>query len=306
MSEMNWVEKLKAEAEKTNSIVCFGIDPTETTTPTVSVREFYFQILNEIRRTGIQPAAFKPNLGFFEGMSETHDWLHGLGILRAICDYYQDAGIPLILDAKRGDIGKTAERYAYGDFELKRADALTVNPYLGSDSIRPFAAYCAPEKGGKGVYILCRTSNPSANELQGLPVRDEETGLPASLYHSVANFIRSDWHVPGVGAVVGATSIHDLEIIAQELKQFGKEIPLLIPGVGAQGGSAAEVADVLRRVGYDLRICRINSSSGIAEAWRKEHADIDFIDPIFLGSIDYAGAAVREIKKLNTEIGPIQ
>ena len=297
-----WVDKLRAETEKTGSIVCFGIDPTETTTPNVLVREFYFQILNEMKRTGTRVAVVKPNIAFFEGMNGTQDPLCGLGHLRAIRDDYQGAGIPLILDAKRGDIGNTATAYARSVFELWRADATTVAPYMGSDSIKPFTAYCAPEKGGKGVYVLCRTSNPSANELQGLPIGDEVTGLNDLLFHSVASHIANTWYVPGIGAVVGATAPSELEEIATIFQETGKEIPLLIPGVGAQGGSAAQVANVLRSVGYDLRICRINSSSGIAEAWKKERNAAGEIG----NPDDYTGAAVRAIQQLNTEIGPIR
>ena len=202
---------------------------------------------------------------------------------------------PPALDAKRGDIGKTATAYARSVFELWRADATTVAPYMGSDSIAPFTAYCAPENGGKGVYVLCRTSNTSANEVQDLPVKDPMPNVSDPLFLAVAEYISVKWYAPGIGAVVGATELSELERIARFFKKADdREIPLLIPGVGAQGGSAKEVADVLRGVGYDLRICRINSSSGIAEAWKKEEKPDD-----------YAGAAVRAIQKLNEEIGPL-
>lgn len=293
---VTWVDKLRAEAERTGSIVCMGIDPElkpakKTMPDNVAVREFYFQILNEIKRTGTRVAAVKPNIGFFEGLDE-HDPLRGLGFLRAIRDDYHNAGIPLILDAKRGDIGKIAERYAHSVFNLWHADATTVAPYMGSDSITPFTVYCAPEKGGKGVYVLCRTSNESAGEVQDFGDGHD------SLFARVARLIAGNWFVSGIGAVIGATYPAELEDIAGVFKESGKDIPLLIPGVGRQGGSAAEVADVLRHVGYDLRICRINSSSGIAEAWKKETGGEG-------QPIDYAGAAVRAIEQLNKEIGPI-
>ncbi len=292
-----WVDKLRAEAERTSSIVCFGIDPVmdpkkKTMPDTVAVREFYFRILQEIRQTGTRLAAVKPNIGFFEGLDE-HDPLCGLGYLRAIRDDYHNAGIPLILDAKRGDIGKTAERYAHSVFNLWHADATTVAPYMGSDSITPFTVYCAPEKGGKGVYVLCMTSNESAGEVQDFGDGHD------SLFARVARLIAGNWFVSGIGAVVAATYPAELEEIAGVFKKSGKDIPLLIPGVGRQGGSAAEIADVLRHVGYDLRICRINSSSGIAEAWKKEEQKEG-------QPVDYAGAAVRAIQKLNEEIGLIQ
>lgn len=294
MAEPNWVDKLRAEAEKAGSIVCFGIDPEtepgkETIPQGVGIRTFYFQILNEMKRQGVRVGAVKPNIAFFEGLGE-HDPLHGLEDLCAIRDDCQRDRLLMILDGKRGDIGKTAARYAHAAFNLWLADATTVSPYMGSDSIKPFTAYCAPEKGGKGVYVLCRTSNPSAGEVQDFISHDH-----TMVYEGVAELIATDWFKLGIGAVVGATHMRELGDIAREFKESGKDIPLLIPGVGAQGGSAAEVADVLRRVGYDLRICRINSSSGIAEAWKKEGR-----------SEDYAGAAVRAIEQLNKEIGPIQ
>lgn len=295
-----WVDKLRAEAKQTGSIVCMGIDPEtepwkETMPDGVAVREFYFQILNEMNRQGVRVGAVKPNIGFFEGMDQ-HDPLRGLGSLRAIRDDYRREGLLFILDAKRGDIGKTAARYAHALFNLWKADATTVAPYMGADSIAPFTAYCDPERGGKGVYVLCRTSNPSAGEVQD---RHLLSGT-SHLYLHVAMLIssREGWYVPGVGAVVGATAPSELEDIAGYFKQSGVEVPLLIPGVGGQGGSAAEVADILHRVGYDLRICRINSSSGIAEAWKKEAREEG-------QPVDYAGAAVRAIQQLNKEIGPI-
>jgi orotidine-5'-phosphate decarboxylase len=154
---------------------------------------------------------------------------------------------------------------------------------MGSDSVEPFIEWCDQEKG---VYILCRTSNKGAVDLQDLKV----DGVP--VYMKLAeNIIR--WHKPGVGAVVGATYLDELEEISRFFVESKKEIPLLIPGVGSQGGSAKEVVEVLRKTKNNILIHRINSSSGINYAYIENDTS------------DYAKAAVDALENLNKEIGTL-
>ena len=207
----------------------------------------------------------------------------------------KELGIPVLLDAKRGDIGKTSKAYAKALFDFWKADAITIAPYMGSDSVGPFTEYCGDgteEIHEKGVYVLCRTSNKGAIDLQNLKVNDSE-GNETAIYMKTAEKIVLDWYNDGIGAVVGATYPAELEQISKYFVDSGKEIPLLIPGVGAQGGSAKDVVEVLKKTGNDLRLHRINSSSGINFAYLKS------------GEEDYVGAAVNALKQLIEEIGPL-
>jgi len=193
--------------------------------------------------------------------------------------------LPIILDAKRGDIGKSSEAYAKEAFDFWNADALTVSPYMGHDSVSPFLERCAT---GKGVYILCRTSNAGAADFQSLMA---DSGK--QFFMEVAQKMHK-WHVNGMGAVLGATALDELEAVMWLFYDSKKKLPLLIPGVGAQGGTAAATAKLLRMVWSEtLPLHRINSSSGIAYSYKKKGTD------------DYIGAALEEIKKMNKDIGKI-
>ena len=164
-------------------------------------------------------------------------------------------GVPVILDVKRGDIGSTAEQYAREAFERYNADAVTVNPYMGFDAVKPFLDY-----RDKGVIILCRTSNPNSGDLQNL-VSD---GIP--LYEHVALLVRDKWNSSGNAAlVVGATYPEELK----RLRQLCPELPFLVPGVGAQGGDVEKVV----RFGCDAdrRGIMVNSSRGIIFAGKDEN-----------------------------------
>ena len=178
------------------------------------------------------------------------------------------------LDSKRGDIAKSSENYAKEAFDAWQADAVTVSPYMGHDSVLPFAY---PDKG---VYVLNRTSNPGAVDFQDQTVLDkvDEKDL-YPLYTAVAHHITawSSEH-PGIGAVVGATSPKELGIIAS--LYAGRDIPMLIPGVGSQGGSAEEVIAMMKGAGYDLLLARINSSSGLTHPWKKGAAPDDWLDQV--------------------------
>jgi orotidine-5'-phosphate decarboxylase len=279
--ETDYTKLLKQKAEETNSIVCMGLDPVLKKIPLEGdpgevITKFYLDILEAIKSEGVMPATAKPNIAFYAQYG-----FEGLKALKRIMEEYKKAGIQIILDAKRGDIGKTSAAYAKELFNFWQADAITVAPYMGSDSVEPFFEYCT---NGRGVYMLVRTSNKGAVDMQDLEVDN----IP--IYMKVAKKL-VEWHRPGVCAVVGATYPAELEKISKFFVESGKEVPLLIPGVGAQGGSALDVVAALKKTGNDIRIHRINSSSGINYAYEEKGTD------------DYAGAAVKAIKELNREIG---
>ncbi len=280
---MSYLNELRVRAKKANSIVCMGIDPVIEKIPIKGdpcqvIEEFYINILKEMNIRNSYPAIIKPNIAYFEQYG-----FSGLNALKSIISQYKSSGIPTLLDAKRGDIGKTSTAYAKSVFEFWNSDAVTIAPYMGTDSVEPFIEWCEKEKG---VYILCRTSNKGAADLQDLKV----DGVP--VYRKVAeNIIR--WHKPGVGAVVGATYLDELEEISRFFVDSKKEVSLLIPGVGSQGGSAREVVEVLRKTNNDILIHRINSSSGINYAYIEKNTS------------DYAKAAVDALENLNKEIRPL-
>ncbi len=282
---MSYAEQLKTAAEKNKSIVCMGADPVLEKIPLEGnaeekISKFYEAILDACISENSLPGAIKPNIAFYAQYG-----FEGLRALEKVIAKAKEAGLPVILDAKRGDIGKTSAAYAKEVFEFWGADCVTIAPYMGKDSVGPFIEWS--EQKGKGVYILNRTSNEGAKELQNLDVGGRK------LYELVAEKI-IEWgsNASGnVGAVVGATSPKEMESLCSLYAEKGARIPLLIPGVGAQGGSAEEVTAILKKTGMPLELQRINSSSGINFAFEKEKTD------------DFAGAAVRAIKELNKEIG---
>ncbi len=278
---MSYVDDLRERAENVKSIVCMGIDPIIDKIPFKGdlrqvIEDFYLNILKEMDKRNLYPAVIKPNIAYFEQYG-----FDGLNALMTIISQYKSSGIPVLLDAKRGDIGKTSVAYAKSVFEFWDSGAVTIAPYMGTDSVEPFIEWCGE---GKGVYILCRTSNRGAADLQDLKV----DGVP--VYMKLAENILQ-WHKPGVGAVVGATYLKELEEISRFFVESKKEVPLLIPGAGSQGGSAGEVVDVLKKTKNDILIHRVNSSSGINYAYIEKNTS------------DYAKAAVDAIESLNNEIG---
>ena len=278
---MSYVDDLRKRAKNVKSIVCMGMDPVIEKIPIKGatcqvIEEFYLGILKEMNKRNLYPAIIKPNIAYFEQYG-----FDGLNALKTIISQYKSSGIPTLLDAKRGDIGKTSKAYAKSVFEFWDSDAVTIAPYMGTDSVEPFIEWC---EDGKGVYILCRTSNKGAADLQDLNV----DGVP--VYMKLAENI-IQWHKPGVGAVVGATYLAELEEISRFFVQSKKEVPLLIPGVGSQGGSAGGVVEVLKKTNNDILIHRINSSSGINYAYIEKDTS------------DYATAAVDALEILNKETG---
>jgi orotidine-5'-phosphate decarboxylase len=212
---MKFTDKLLSASRKNKSWLCIGLDPDPELMPKVDVLQFNKAI---IEATSDLVCAYKPNLAFYEALGT-----EGLAILEKSIKHIPD-DIPVIGDAKRGDIGNTAKAYAKALFSVLGFDAATVNAYLGYDSIEPFINY-----QGKGVFILCRTSNKGATDFQNL----QTNGLP--LYEVVAHKAK-EWNVHGnVGLVVGATYSEELK----RVRSICSEMPLLIPGVGAQGGDLA-------------------------------------------------------------------
>lgn len=217
---------LAARCEKTRSSLCVGLDPDPRRIPRhlgsgpEAIYKFCVEI---IEATADSAAAFKPNLAFFESLG-----VEGWHVLRQALDAVPKE-VPVILDAKRGDIGSTAQHYARSIFDRLRVDAVTVNPYLGGDSLEPFL-----EHEDRGVYILCLTSNPGAADFQ----------MHDDLYLRVARKVKQ-WNTRGnCGMVVGATKPQFLASILA----VAPDIPLLIPGLGTQGGDLAAILNAAPRL----------------------------------------------------------
>ena len=244
---MNFMEKLTSAAQKNKSLLCVGLDPDPERMPDkVGVSEFNKAI---IEATSNLVCAYKLNLAFYEALGD-----EGLDALKRTIKCVPD-DIPVIGDAKRGDIGNTAKAYARAIFANFNFDAATVNPYLGFDSVEPFIEY-----RDKGVFILCRTSNAGALDFQSLRCETESGYRP--LFELVA-LKASQWNVYGnIGLVVGATYPEELRLI----RESHPDMPLLIPGIGAQGGDLASTV----RYGVDARGEKaiINSSRQIIYASR--------------------------------------
>ena len=260
---MTFSELLERSVARAGNPVCFGMDPVlsrmpAASTPEETIRSFYLSIFDEMDRREVYPAAVKPNSAYYEQVS-----VEALLVLRELVGAARDRGIPVILDAKRGDIGKSSAAYARAAFGTMGADATTVSPYMGGDSVGPFLKV-APERG---VYALLRTSNPGAADLQD---QRREDGAP--FWQAVAEKL-VEWDNGSLGAVVGATNLAEMEKIAGFFASKGHEIPFLIPGVGVpgvagqQGGEAAAVVRAMRAGGAKRAFHLLNSSSGLSFAY---------------------------------------
>ncbi|ACQ96630.1 orotidine-5'-phosphate decarboxylase [Burkholderia pseudomallei] len=256
-STPTFIESLRTAWQRTNSLLCVGLDPEPTKFPAhlENQPDAIFDFCREIvDATAPFASAFKPQIAYFAA-HRAEDQLE-----RLIAHIHlQHPGLPVILDAKRGDIGSTAEQYAREAFERYRADAVTVNPYMGFDSIEPYLEY-----DDKGVVVLCRTSNPGGSDLQFL----ETGGRP--LYQVVADLAASQWNAKTgqLALVVGATFPREIEIV----RGIVGDMPLLIPGIGAQGGDVAATVAAGRTA--DGAGMMINSSRAILYASRGD----DFAD----------------------------
>lgn len=248
----NFVESLRAAWARQNSLLCVGLDPDPAKFPEHLHRhpDAIFEFCRAIvDATAPYASTFKPQIAYFAAHRAEEQLERLIAHIHA-----RHPGLPVILDAKRGDIGSTAEQYAREAFERYRADAVTVNPYMGFDSIEPYL-----EHAGKGVIVLCRTSNPGGSDLQFLDVGGEP------LYLSVAERAARQWNTSGqLGLVVCATFPKEIELVR---RQVG-EMPLLIPGIGAQGGDVAATVAAGRTP--DGTGMMINSSRAILYASRGE------------------------------------
>jgi len=216
---MNFWRKLEASIAKRDSLLCVGLDPVPALVPDKysSIAEFGKAIVEATRDLA---CCFKPNIAFYEALGE-----EGMAALKATLACIPE-DIPVILDAKRGDIASTAEAYARAVFDNIGADAVTINPYLGSDGVQPFLA--APDKG---VFVLCKTSNPSAGEVQDWT----QGGIP--LYRHIAD-LACEWSGEReIGLVIGATYPEALA----DIRVQARNAWFLIPGIGSQGGELAPV-----------------------------------------------------------------
>ena len=249
---MNFMEKIAFAAKKNNSLVCVGLDPDLAKLPECvrncedPIFEFNRQIIDATKN---YVCAYKPQAAYYAGQDCDESLKKSIAYIKE-----NAPDVPVILDVKRGDIGSTAEYYAKEAFERYNADAVTVNPYMGLDAVKPFLDYA-----DKGVIILCRTSNPHSGDLQNL-VAD---GLP--LYKHVAQLVRDNWNYNGNAAlVVGATYPEELK----ELREMCPALPFLVPGVGAQVGDVEKVV----KFGCDKSWGGIivNSSRGIIYASKGE------------------------------------
>lgn len=214
----SYFQKLAARSRSANTLVCVGLDPDHRKHRAEDLAEFNRAIIDA---TAPFAACFKPNIAFYEQF--------GIPGLKALEETLAavPSGIPVIGDVKRGDMGNTAEAYARAMFEQWGFDAVTVNGYQGLDAVQPFLSYAE-----KGVYVLCRTSNPSSREFQEQPLANGRL-----LYEHVA--ITATGWATNVGLVVGATAPAELA----RVRELVPGASLLVPGVGAQGGSPREVIE---------------------------------------------------------------
>lgn len=218
---MTFINKLRQISRKNNSLLCVGLDVDLDRIPKFLLAEKHpAQVFNKaiIEATADLVCAYKSNVAFYEAMGE-----EGWRTLRRTRQYVPEE-IPLIADAKRGDIGNTARMYARAFFEDFGFDAITVNPYMGFDAVEPFLKF-----EDKCAFVLCLTSNPSANDFQRI------VGEKGQIFEQVARRV-VDWSRHGsCGLVVGATQAEDL----RRVREIAPHLPILIPGVGAQGGDLA-------------------------------------------------------------------
>lgn len=249
---MHFMTALKAAWRQRNSLLCVGLDPDPGRFPPhlAGRPQAIFEFCREIvDATADLVCAFKPQIAYFAA-HRAEDQLEAL--IEHI--HTQHPAVPVILDAKRGDIGSTAAQYALEAFERFKADAITVNPYMGRDSVEPYLAY-----GDKGVILLCRTSNPGGADLQCLDIGGER------LFERVARLVAEEWNAnDNCALVVGATFPAEIA----RVRALTGELPLLVPGIGAQGGDiAATVAAGRTADGCGLII---NSSRAILYASQGE------------------------------------
>ncbi len=258
---MNYKQKLVTSSNVTGNLLCFGIDPVPEALPEeLTVVEFFESLLDEGKKRDLLPSAFKLNFAHFLALNDYENLKpYGFNCLSSLIRILRQEfkEIPIIIDAKVGDIPRTTSNYARIFFSDLGVDAITLSPYLGSDVLIPFQKYLHSTKGG---YLLVYTTNPSAKELQQLNVN----GKPLYLY--VAQLLS---RISKTGQCVGAVlSALEQDVIIKVASQ-NSDIPLLIPGVGTQGGEPKEVINSLVNADYQLCLARLNCSSYLTHPWYK-------------------------------------
>lgn len=223
---MTFLEQLQGAERQNGSLLCVGLDPEPSKFPASmkgdasKIYDFCAQIVDATADLAI---SFKPQIAYFAAHRAEDQLEKLMAHMRRNAPH-----VPVILDAKRGDIGATAEQYAIEAFERYGADAVTLSPFMGFDSVQPYLKH-----HGKGAFLLCRTSNPGGDDLQNQRLASVE-GQPF-LYEHIAKLAQGSWNVNGqLGLVVGATYPAEIE----RVRSLAPTLPLLIPGVGAQGGDA--------------------------------------------------------------------
>lgn len=223
---MNFLDMLRNAERQNGSMLCVGLDPEPAKFPAAiqgDASKIYDFCAAIVDATADLVSAFKPQIAYFAAHRAEEQLERLMAHMRRTAP-----GVPVILDAKRGDIGSTAEQYAKEAFERYGADAVTLSPFMGFDSIQPYLKY-----HGKGAFLLCRTSNPGGDDFQNQRL-SSVAGEPL-LYEHIAQLAQGPWNLNGqLGLVVGATYPAEIE----RVRTLAPTVPLLIPGVGAQGGDA--------------------------------------------------------------------
>ncbi len=264
---MTFIEMLEAAERQNQSMLCVGLDPEPGRFPekyrgdASRIFDFCAAIVDATADLAI---AFKPQIAYFAANRAEEQLERLVKHIRNVAPH-----VPVILDSKRGDIGATAQQYAIEAFERYGADAVTLSPFMGFDSVTPYLKY-----HGKGAFLLCRTSNPGGDDLQNQRLASVD-GQPL-LYEHIAALAQGPWNLNGqLGLVVGATYPAEIE----RVRVVAPKLPLLIPGVGAQGGDAVATVKAGWRPGSPIAV---NSSRAILYASPGE---------------DFAAAARREAIK---------
>ena len=263
-SRMTFLDMLATAERQNHSMLCVGLDPEPTRFPgkykgdSNKIYDFCAAIVDATADLAI---AFKPQIAYFAAHRAE-------GQLERLMEHIRRVSpqVPIILDAKRGDIGSTAEQYAIEAFERYGADAVTLSPFMGHDSIAPYLKY-----HGKGAFLLCRTSNPGGDDLQNQRLAGL-SGEPR-LYEHIARLAQESWNTNGqLGLVVGATYPAEIE----RVRALAPTLPMLIPGVGAQGGDAVATVKAGRTahglivVSSSRAILYASSSDDFVQAARRE------------------------------------